>query len=297
MVRRQYVGGAAQTTLSAAIGTGDASFSVTAGGGTGYPDGSVGPFFIVLDRGLSNEEKVLVTTRTTDTFSSVTRGQDNTAAAAHSSGATVNHSWTATDANDSNVHINDATRDDHTQYLNTTRHDVTARHAFGGSLGTATAPVAIGLANAAGAAGTLNRSDHVHLGPGTLSGGYAQVTANQTGIGAGPTDLTTLTATVTVVSGRRIKISAGGGQVSYSDTATAHSVDVLEGATTLGRVFISPSLAAGGFALLSGSIILTPTAGAHTYKFTATRYLGTGTMALGAAPTQPAFILVEDVGV
>lgn len=107
MTRRSYRGSAAQTTLSAGINNSVTSIAVT--DGSSYPDGSAGPFFIVIDKGLVGEEKVLVTTRVGNTFTVVTRGQDGQTATSHNSGATVNHCFTATDADEANAHVNAST--------------------------------------------------------------------------------------------------------------------------------------------------------------------------------------------
>jgi len=74
--------------------------------GSTYPDGSAGPFFVVLDKGLVGEEKILVTTRVGNSFTVVTRAQDGTAASAHPSPASVNHCFTAVDADEANAHVN-----------------------------------------------------------------------------------------------------------------------------------------------------------------------------------------------
>lgn len=117
--RRSYSGVAPKTTLASGIGTGDTSITVV--DGTGYPTGGSGPFFIVIDRGLSTEEKVKINTRTGNTLAVFAsgRGVDGTSAVAHSSGAEINHSWTAIDADDANKHYSDVTQDNHLQYLKT----------------------------------------------------------------------------------------------------------------------------------------------------------------------------------
>jgi hypothetical protein len=145
--------------------------------------------------------------------------------------------------------------------------------------------------NSAGAAATLPRSDHVHQSPGTL--GYAQVTANQGGFSA-ETDLTSLAVTVTVGSGRRIRISFCG----LTERTVADGVNrfaIKEGATTLQLVDEVPT-PASITKTATGSVILTPTAGSHTYKLTLQRVTGTGTVQLTANATFPFYILVEDIG-
>ena len=86
--RKQFAGGAPATSLASSLTDVATSFDVD--DATGYPDATY-PFVIVIDPGLATEEKCLVNGRTTDTFSSVERGYDDTVAAAHSSGAVVQH--------------------------------------------------------------------------------------------------------------------------------------------------------------------------------------------------------------
>jgi hypothetical protein len=128
---------------------------------------------------------------------------------------------------------------------------------------------------------------------GTLAGGYAQVTANQTGITAA-TDLTGLTVTVTVTSGRRLRISASAG-FSSSVANDQCQLQINEGATTLiGTQFTV--VVANNVQWLTPIAIITPTAGTHTYKLTGFRLSGTGNLTMYAGTALPAFILVEDIG-
>jgi hypothetical protein len=57
---------------------------------------------MVIDPGLSTEEKVLVGARTGSSLSSITRGQDGTTAASHAAGATCYPVFTALDADQAN---------------------------------------------------------------------------------------------------------------------------------------------------------------------------------------------------
>jgi len=57
---------------------------------------------MVIDPGLSTEEKVLVGTRSGSSLSSITRGVDGTTGAAHNAGATCYPVFTATDADQAN---------------------------------------------------------------------------------------------------------------------------------------------------------------------------------------------------
>ena len=120
--------------------------------------------------------------------------------------------------------------------------------------------------------------------------GYAEVTAAQTGIST-ETDLTGLSVTVTVPAGRRLKITAKGRFAS--DATAAEGVGrIKEGATELTRWF-NFSLPANSWLMNAGSVIISPSAGSHTYKLTGQKT--SGSMDLYAASTSPAFILVEDI--
>lgn len=100
-VRRSYAGAAPACTLSSDINASATSFSLT-GTTTNWPATANGPFYMVIDPGLSTEEKVLVAARTSGALSSVTRGVDGTTGAAHAAGATCYPVFTAVDANEAN---------------------------------------------------------------------------------------------------------------------------------------------------------------------------------------------------
>jgi uncharacterized protein (AIM24 family) len=57
---------------------------------------------MVIDPGLSTEEKILVGSRSSGSLSSITRGVDGTTAASHTAGATCYPVFTATDADQAN---------------------------------------------------------------------------------------------------------------------------------------------------------------------------------------------------
>jgi len=108
-IRKSYLGGAASTTTSTAIASsGTNTFNIAAY--TGWPYGTP-PFFVVLEPGTANEEKVLVTrsgatdlTLTVYTVPSVAanRGLDGTSAVAHALGSTTFPVFTATEADEAN---------------------------------------------------------------------------------------------------------------------------------------------------------------------------------------------------
>ena len=107
--RRSYQGGAASTTISTSIAaSGATTFAITAY--TGWPYGSA-PFFVVVEPGTSNEEKMLVTrSGATDTGVNIytvpsvaaNRGMDGTTAFLHAAGSTIFPVFTATDADEAN---------------------------------------------------------------------------------------------------------------------------------------------------------------------------------------------------
>lgn len=117
--RFQHTGAAPPTSL--ASGMSAVTFTFTAAAGTGYPDGSVGPFIIKIDAGTSSEEKVLCSARSGSTFTVATsgRGYDNTTATSHVTGAAVEHCLAAAEVDDMSDHVYTTGRDDHTQYVRT----------------------------------------------------------------------------------------------------------------------------------------------------------------------------------
>lgn len=100
--RRSYAGAAAACTLTASVTSSDTSMTLT-GDTTNWNNTANGSFYMVIDPGLSTEEKVLVGSRSSGSLSSVTRGVDGTTAAAHSAGATCYPVFTATDADQANA--------------------------------------------------------------------------------------------------------------------------------------------------------------------------------------------------
>jgi hypothetical protein len=111
-VRRQYAGGAKPTTLASSLGGSNSDLVISGTDFSNYPDGSVGPFYIVIDRGTVSEEKILCGSRTGNTINVYNvgltngRGADGTSVVAHSSGGTVEHVFTAVDADEANLHVN-----------------------------------------------------------------------------------------------------------------------------------------------------------------------------------------------
>lgn len=99
--RRSYAGAAPACTLTNAINSSDTSALLT-GDVTNWNNTANGPFYMVIDPGLSTEEKVLVASRSGSSLSSITRGVDGTTASSHSAGATCYPVFTAVDADQAN---------------------------------------------------------------------------------------------------------------------------------------------------------------------------------------------------
>ena len=100
MERREFSGSALRTNLNSSIS--NTEISITVADGSTYPTG-VNPFVIVIDRGLSTEEKILISSRSTNTFNVNTRGYDGSVAVAHGSGAFVDHVLDAAVVQDMNT--------------------------------------------------------------------------------------------------------------------------------------------------------------------------------------------------
>jgi len=137
---------------------------------------------------------------------------------------------------------------------------------------------------------TLSSANFTKLPGGWI--GYAEVTADQTGISTGPTDLTSLTVTVTAGSSRRIRVT-GYGRVIQQTSASAPQILIRDGSNNILQAAIL-NLASGSTAILCPSVVLTPSSGSNTYKLSGS--VAAGTMDLEASSIQPAWILVEDLG-
>lgn len=99
MLRQEFSGGVLRTTLSANISNSASSFSVT--DASTFPSGAL-PFVVVIDRGNSAEEKILISSRAGNTFTVANRGYDGSTANTHTSGAYVDHVLDATVIQDMN---------------------------------------------------------------------------------------------------------------------------------------------------------------------------------------------------
>lgn len=163
---RDYAGAAKQARLTADFTGTD--ITAACDDLSDWPDGGAnGKFFVTFENNEVGEERTLAASRSgnTLTFSGLgDRGLEGTAAILHPTGTTVQHTFSATEAEEANQHIFNTALDQHTQYLNVARHDITGRHAFGAALGTPGTPVQL-TPDTAGAAGTgvaPAREDHRH---------------------------------------------------------------------------------------------------------------------------------------
>ena len=112
-MRREYQGAAAAAQLTAPLTNSTADLTVYCTDLTNWPTGTGSrPFYVVIDRDKATEEKMLCVSRSGNTLTvyddGVTngRGADGTAVTAHTANSTIEHVFTATDADEANAHVN-----------------------------------------------------------------------------------------------------------------------------------------------------------------------------------------------
>ena len=103
-IQKSYVGAAPPRTVSTGINASDTSIVINSG--TDWPDGASYPFVIVINRGNATEEKILITSRSGTTLTVQTRGYDDTTAASHGVGETVEHVLDAQTIAQANQYVN-----------------------------------------------------------------------------------------------------------------------------------------------------------------------------------------------
>lgn len=118
-IQKDYLGGVAATTLTTAVS--GSALSLVVASGTTYPDGTNGPFVVVLDRGTGTEEKAICSSRSGNTITVLQRGYDGTTGQPHSIGATVEHCLDAYSVKQANTLAN----------IQTARGDLIVRNASG----------------------------------------------------------------------------------------------------------------------------------------------------------------------
>lgn len=150
-------------------------------------------------------------------------------------------------------------------------------------------------------AGDTLTAANMNLLPGGLeSGGYAEVTANQTTI-TSEADVTSLTVTWTAVSARRYRTSFClnvSAQSSVPGSGEYMRIYITDGSNTHKFESTAPDPAGTDDRVtIVGSVVETGLSGSTTRKLRAQRADGTGhAMSVLAASTYPAYILVEDIG-
>jgi len=112
-MRREYVGAAQKAYLTASLGGSTANLTISCDNLTNWPTGVSGrPFYVVVDRNTSSEEKILCASRAGNTITVFDdgltngRGADGTTITTHSINAEIEHVFTATDADEANAHVN-----------------------------------------------------------------------------------------------------------------------------------------------------------------------------------------------
>lgn len=115
-MRRSYEGAAPAAQLTTDLASSTAALSIFCTDLTNWPTGvNDKPFFIVINRGKVNEEKILCATRTGNVLTVYDEGLDNgraaddTSISAHVANSVVEHIFTATDADEANGHVNTTT--------------------------------------------------------------------------------------------------------------------------------------------------------------------------------------------
>jgi hypothetical protein len=112
-MRREYRGGARAATLSQPLGGSTADLTIFCSDLSNWPTGiNDRPFFVVIGRETPLEEKILCSSRSGNVLTIFNsglvngRGSDDTTISAHSTGSVIEHVFTATDANEANLHAN-----------------------------------------------------------------------------------------------------------------------------------------------------------------------------------------------
>jgi hypothetical protein len=111
-MRLEHAGAARVTRLTAELS--DTGLVIECADLTGWPTGAIGPFWATLNKGQLTEEKVLCASTSSTTIAVYTsptgngRGGDGTTAQTHPVNSTIEHVWTAQEADAANAHIESA---------------------------------------------------------------------------------------------------------------------------------------------------------------------------------------------
>lgn len=202
-IAKDYLGAVAATTLTTAVS--GSALSLVVASGTTYPDGTNGPFVVVLDRGTGTEEKVICSSRSGNTLTVLQRAYDGTTGQAHSIGATVEHCLDAYSIKQANVLAN----------VQTTRGDLIVRNASGNP---ARLPV--------GAAGTvLKGGTDPSYGAVTAAELDATVAGNGLAGGAGTALSVNVDGTTLEINADALRVKDGG--LAAAKLASATSAQLL----------------------------------------------------------------------
>lgn len=279
--RRDFEGAAKTTTITSQITS--TALSITITDATGWPDGSPGPFYVVIDPDTSTEEKIRVTSRsgTSLTVANVNdRGTEGTAAASHSAGATIKHVFTKQDADEANYVV-----------TQTVGKVTTAEDLLVASGANAFKRLAKGTNNqvltvVSGVLAWQTPSSTPTFGLGIQ--GYTAVSSAQSSISS-ITDLTGGSVAVNPGTNRRVRIRIQG-MFTKSSTSGDVTIYIREGSTIIekatSRFDANDTLTLN---LESYPII----SGAHTYKFSAAASAGTVASVVDA-DTNPYIVVVDE---
>lgn len=111
-MRRSYAGGAKPAYLTSPLGGSTGDLTIDCDDLSNWPTGAAGPFYIVIDRNSTSEEKILCSSRTGNTMTvynvglSNGRGADGTSTFVHGVNSEVEHVFTAVDADEANAFVN-----------------------------------------------------------------------------------------------------------------------------------------------------------------------------------------------
>ena len=126
--------------------------------------------------------------------------------------------------------------------------------------------------------------------------GHAQITANQSSVGPGGVDITSLAVTVNVPANRRLRISAKA-KLFTGTLAAATGLLIFRDGTQIDTADTSNDSSTPGatYGCDSATIDHAPSAGSHTYKVRAFFSVNSDNIVIAQA-NDPAYLLVEDIG-
>jgi len=225
-ILKSYDGGAQKTTLTSSFTIGAGTLAVS--NGSTFPDGSAGPFVVVVDRGLATEEKFLIDTTSGvngTTFNIQQAGYDGTSASAHSSGATVEHCLDAYTVEQANRYVN----------LQTAKGDLITHN------GTTTAKIGVGSNNT------------VVVADSTVSAGFKWATVGTSSIA----DDAVSAAKLATSSVTETKLGSGAVTADKLGTSAVTTTKINDGAVTTAKIAdanVTAAKLASGVAVPTGMV-------------------------------------------